>query len=96
MLEYWCWLPEVLKSLSSHWRTGQPIPDDLVDKLVKTKNVNKSIDVGRLLLVGTYDMSIHGPESAEALKAMDLVSLWNQRRADISGIKGPESAGYGL
>lgn len=96
MLEHWCWVPNVLKSLSSHWRTGQPIPDDLADKLIKMKNVNKSIDVGRQLILGTYDMIIHGPESSEALKAIDMVSLWNQRRLDVSGIKGPESAGYGL
>lgn len=96
MLENWCWVPDVLKSLSSHWQTGQPITDDLVNKLVKTKNFNRGIDIARMLVLSTFDMLVHTPESHEALEATDIISLWNKRRAEVSGIKGPESAGYGM
>lgn len=96
MLEHWCWVPQVLKELSSHWETKKPISDDLIANLVKTKNVNGSIFNLRQLVYSTFDMAIHGPESREALEAMDIAKVWNERRADVSGIKGPESAGYGL
>lgn len=35
MLENWCWEPDVLKKISSHYETQKPLPDDLIEKLVK-------------------------------------------------------------
>ena len=40
MLENWCWKPAQLKSLSSHYETGDKIPDELIEKLTKTKHVS--------------------------------------------------------
>ncbi|XWX01200.1 hypothetical protein V2A60_009226 [Cordyceps javanica] len=95
MLEHWCWVPHVLRTLSSHWDTKAPISDDLIANLVKTKNVNSSIFNLRQLIYSTFDMLIHGPESHEALEALDLAKVWNERRAEVSGVKGPEAVGYG-
>ncbi|KAJ3477084.1 hypothetical protein NLG97_g8933 [Lecanicillium saksenae] len=96
MLEHWCWVPHVLKSLSSHWDTKEPISDDLIAKLIKTKNINSSISTSRQLVFSTYDMAIHCPESHEAMEALDLATEWNRRRAEVGGVKGPESIGYDL
>ncbi|OAA66028.1 metallopeptidase MepB [Cordyceps fumosorosea ARSEF 2679] len=95
MLEHWCWVPRVLKELSSRWDTKAPIGDELVANLIRTKNVNSSLFNLRQLVYSTYDMLIHGPASHEALEALDLAKVWNERRAEVSGIKGPESTGYG-
>lgn len=38
-------------------------------------------------------MTIHTPESHEELKKMDFSAVYNDLRADISGIKGPEALG---
>jgi hypothetical protein len=35
MLENWGWEPKVLKKISSHYETQQPLPDDLIEKLIK-------------------------------------------------------------
>lgn len=35
MLENWGWEPKVLKKISSHYETQEPLPDDLIDKLIK-------------------------------------------------------------
>ncbi|KAM3450067.1 hypothetical protein MY3296_006375 [Beauveria thailandica] len=96
MLEHWCWVPSVLKTLSSRWDTKEPISDELIANLIKTKSVNRSVFYLRQLVYSTYDMVIHGPESHEALGSLDLTEVWNKRRAEVSGIKGPESTGYGL
>lgn len=95
MLEHWCWVPRVLKALSSRWDTKEPISDDLIANLIRTKNINRSIFYLRQLVYSTFDMLIHGPESHEALEAMDLAKVWNERSVGVSGIKGPASIGYG-
>ena len=35
MLENWGWEPKVLKKISSHFKTQEPLPDDLIEKLIK-------------------------------------------------------------
>ncbi|CAK7273911.1 metalloendopeptidase [Sporothrix epigloea] len=93
MLENWCWCPPQIKALSSHYETGEPIPDGLVDKLVATKHVNGALATLRQLHFGIFDMRVHAPASHAALEAMDLSSLFNDLRAEISGFKGPEAEG---
>lgn len=95
MLEHWCWVPHVLKSLSSHWKTKEQISDDLIEKLVKTRHINSSVFYSRQLVYGTFDMVVHGPASHEDLEKLDLAEEWNKRRAEVGGIKGPEALGHG-
>jgi metallopeptidase MepB len=95
MLENWCWTGSVLKSLSGHWETGKPIPDDLLEKLMETKNFNQATANLGQLFFGTFDMKIHTPESHEAVKNMDVTTLWNTLRTEITGVKGPEALGEG-
>ncbi|KAG8887004.1 hypothetical protein FRB98_000687 [Tulasnella sp. 332] len=35
MLENWCWEPQVLKKMSSHFETKEPLSDDLIQKLIQ-------------------------------------------------------------
>ncbi len=40
MLEEWMWDKEMIKKVSSHYKTGQPLPDDLIDKILTLKTYN--------------------------------------------------------
>lgn len=93
MLENWCWSPPQIKALSSHYETGKPIPDSVVEKLVATKHVNDALFNLRQLHFGIFDMTVHAPASHVALEAIDISSVYNDLRAQISGIKGPEAEG---
>ncbi|OAA67813.1 metallopeptidase [Niveomyces insectorum RCEF 264] len=93
MLENWCWSPPQIKALSSHYETGAPIPDALIKKLVSTKHVNDSLFNLRQLHFGIFDMTVHSPPTHEALEAMEISSVYNELRMQISGIKGPEALG---
>jgi metallopeptidase MepB len=96
MLENWCWTPSVLKSLSRHWESNDQITDELIDKLISTKNLNSATQNLGQLLIGTFDMTIHTPKSHEAVKELDAGKLWNTLRGEITGIKGPEDVGEGM
>lgn len=93
MLENWCWTPSQLKSLSSHYKTGESIPDDLIEKLISTKHVNAALFNLRQLHFGLFDMTVHTPKSHEELEQLDVSKLYNELRVQIWQIKGPESQG---
>jgi len=93
MLENWCWTPSQLRALSGHYETKAKIPDDLIEKLISTKHVNAALFNLRQLHFGLFDMSVHTAKTHEAIEALDLSKLYNDLRAEISGIKGPEAQG---
>lgn len=93
MLENWCWTPGQIKSLSGHFETGEKIPDDLVQKLVATKNVNGALFNLRQLHFGIFDMAVHGPKSHEEVENLNPSKLYNELRAELVGFDGPETQG---
>lgn len=93
MLENWCWTSSQLRSLSNHYKTGSKIPDDLIEKLISTKHVNDALFNLRQLHFGIFDMTVHSPASHEELEKLDASQLYNDLRAQICGLKGPEVLG---
>ncbi|KAL1857645.1 hypothetical protein VTK73DRAFT_7985 [Phialemonium thermophilum] len=93
MLENWCWTPSQLRALSSHYQTGERIPDALIDKLIATKHVNDALFNLRQLHFGLFDMTVHTPKTHEEIEAMDVSKVYNELRVQIAGIKGPEAQG---
>lgn len=93
MLENWCWTPSQLKSLSSHWQSGEKIPDDLIKKQISVKHVNDALFNLRQLHFGIFDMTVHTPATHAAAEAFELSTLYNNLRSEISGLKGPDSLG---
>ena len=88
MLENWCWTPSQLKSLSSHYETGEKIPDALIEKQISVKHVNDALFNLRQLHFGIYDMTVHTPASHEEVEKMEFSKLYNDLREEISGLKG--------
>lgn len=59
MLENWCWQSNSLRQLSSHYETGQPIPDEIIDKIVRARQANAGLFHLRQLFFGVFDMRLH-------------------------------------
>jgi metallopeptidase MepB len=88
---------ESWKAASSN-HTSKPeehLPDDLIQKLIKTKNMNGALFNLRQLHFGTFDMAIHEPKDHATLEKTDVTELYNSLRHDISKIEGPEALGKG-
>lgn len=47
MLENWVWEKEPLTRMSQHFRTGGAAPDDLLEKLIKSRQANAGKAVRR-------------------------------------------------
>ncbi|KAF8128578.1 mitochondrial endopeptidase [Boletus edulis] len=56
MLENWCWEPEVLKKMSSHYKTQDPLPDDLIAKIIKSRYFNVGLFYLRQVVWATFDL----------------------------------------
>lgn len=80
MLEFWTWNKNELKALSRHYLTGEKIPDEMLDALVRSKHVNGALFALRQLHFGIFDMLIHTCKKPEEL---DLCQLWNETREEI-------------
>jgi Zn-dependent oligopeptidase len=61
MLEHWCWEPEVLRSFSRHYQTGEPLPEELLAAMIAAKNLNSGITTLRQLFFASLDMAYHSP-----------------------------------
>ena len=76
-------------------KPSETIPDDLINSLIKTKNLNGALFNLRQLHFGIFDMTIHEPKSHEAIEEMKISETYNSLRKEISKIEGPEVLGKG-
>ena len=58
-LENFAFEPAVLRLFAKHYKTGEIIPDALIDKLVKNKNFQSGLFLLRQLEFGIFDLLIH-------------------------------------
>ena len=67
IMENWVLDPTVLRLYAHHWRTGAPIPGDLVAKLKKSEQFNQGFETTEFVAAALLDMDWHTrSESAEA------------------------------
>jgi peptidyl-dipeptidase Dcp len=59
VMEYWFPTKEVLSRFALHYKTGKPIPQELVDKVINAKNFNQGFATVEYLASAIYDMKIH-------------------------------------
>lgn len=58
-MEYWVYQPEFLKKYSQHETTGEPLSDELIQKINTAKNFWSANSTLRQLVFGMTDMELH-------------------------------------
>ena len=66
IFEHWVAEPGVLKRHARHWRTGEPIPDALIEKLQAARLFNQGFETVRYTASALVDMAIHSQTTPEA------------------------------
>ena len=59
IMENWCFEPEYLNTFAKHYQTGETIPADLIEKIVKSQNYQSAYFHIRQLQFGILDMAWH-------------------------------------
>jgi thimet oligopeptidase len=77
IMENWVWEPAVLRRFARHYETDEPIPSELVEKMVAARDQNVALKTLRQVFYGHYDLALHGGDGpADADEAYDeLVHL---------------------
>ena len=63
VLENLCWNKNVLKRLSSHYINKQPLSDDIIEKMIKIRNLNIGIHFKKHIVISMYDQFVHSSET---------------------------------
>jgi len=61
MLEEWVSCKEILAMISSHYQTGEPMPDTLIDSIMSLKNVCTGLATQRQLQFAKLSLDLFGP-----------------------------------
>ncbi|EKN4687519.1 oligopeptidase A [Yersinia ruckeri] len=58
-MENWCWEPEALAFISGHYQTHEPLPKEMLDKMLAAKNYQAALFILRQLEFGLFDFRMH-------------------------------------
>jgi peptidyl-dipeptidase Dcp len=80
LYEHWLETPEILKKYATHYKTGEPMPAALLDKVLKTRTFNQGFATVEYTSCALVDLDFHAQEKAETL---DVTALEKQALARI-------------
>jgi Zn-dependent oligopeptidase len=79
MMENWCYEPEVITRVSSHYVTGEPMPKDLVKKMASVRKVGQAYQWLRVSIDALTDILAHRHVQMP-LKIWQLMRMKLQRK----------------
>jgi peptidyl-dipeptidase Dcp len=65
IFEHWITEPEVLQRHARHWRTGEPIPLPLVQRMQRARQFNQGYETVRYTASAIVDLAVHSLADAE-------------------------------
>ncbi|HET9208101.1 MAG TPA: M3 family metallopeptidase [Burkholderiaceae bacterium] len=74
LFEHWIDEPEVLKRHARHWKTGEPIPDLLIERVRAARRFGQAYESVRYTISAIVDMAAHA-----SLQPIDDVVAFEQR-----------------
>jgi peptidyl-dipeptidase Dcp len=69
--EHWALDPKVLRHYAVHYKTGEPMPQALVDKIKKAATFNQGYALTELLAAAELDMEWHTIPASDSIKNVD-------------------------
>jgi oligopeptidase A len=84
-MENFCWEWSVLRHMTAHVDTGEPLPRALFDKMLAAKNFQSGLQTLRQIEFALFDMRLH----AEHDPSQDFMPLLNEVRAEVAVLQPP-------
>jgi len=84
-MENFCWEWEVLKHMTAHVDSGEPLPRALFDKMLAAKNFQSGLQTMRQVEFALFDMLMHTQHNPQA----DVMDLLREVRAEVAVIQPP-------
>src|SRR5690606_5780875 len=58
-MENWCWEREALDLIAGHYQTGEPLPQQLYERMQAARNFQSAMQMVRQLEFSIFDFRIH-------------------------------------
>ena len=84
-MENFCWEWTVLKHMTAHVDTGEPLPRELFDKMLAAKNFQSGLQTLRQIEFSLFDMRLH----CEGEKAQNFMQVLQEVRDEVSVLQPP-------
>lgn len=85
LMEDFAWDRQVLTAMSGHYRTGEPLPDELFDRLLRARHFQAGLFLIRQIEFALFDMLLHlGTMGSDPVEVIEAV------RDEVAVIRPPE------
>ncbi|YCO43595.1 oligopeptidase A [Thiopseudomonas denitrificans] len=61
-MENWCWEQEGLALIAGHWETGEPLPAEMLERMLAARNFQSGMMMVRQLEFSLFDFELHGSQ----------------------------------
>ena len=86
-LENWCWESEALAFISGHYETGEPLPADLLEKMLTARNFQAAMQMLRQLEFALFDFRLH--QTFDPTRADQIPALLDEVRSQVAVMTPP-------
>jgi oligopeptidase A len=86
-MENFCWQREALSLFSGHYETGEPIPDEMYERMLSAKNFQSAMMMMRQLEFALFDFRIHLEYDPQ--QGGRIYEILEQVREQVAVIKPP-------
>jgi oligopeptidase A len=86
-MENFCWEWEVVRAMSAHAQSGEPLPRALFDRMVAARNFQSGLQTLRQIEFALFDMRLHAEYQPAAPRAVQ--DLLDEVRAEVAVIIPP-------
>ncbi len=84
-MENFCWQKPALELFARHYQTGEPLPEELFDKMVGAKNFQGALLMLRQIEFALFDIRLH--QQVSLTSAVQIQDILDQVRTEISVVK---------
>ncbi|HVP55210.1 MAG TPA: peptidyl-dipeptidase Dcp [Candidatus Eisenbacteria bacterium] len=81
--EHWAVYPSIFKNYAKHYKTGEPMPAALAEKIQKAETFNKGYDMTELLAAAELDMQWHDLPATAPLQKPDAFETEALRKTHL-------------
>jgi peptidyl-dipeptidase Dcp len=72
LYEHWLEQPQVLRRFARHYQTGQPMPEELLQRLIAARNFNKGFTTVEYIACAMVDLDFHSLSQPEQIDAAEF------------------------
>ncbi len=86
-LENWCWERESIDMISGHYKTGEKLPDELLERMRNARNFQSAMQLVRQLEFAMFDMQLH--IQSTPTESADIQATLNKVREKVAVVPTP-------